>query len=336
MKTKLIVLMTSVMITSQMVNATNAINSSLDRQASSNNDNNAKQSPNFLQQITPEFLYSYIDFDFDSTTGLNFNRYQGHSNLYSVGGDNVQFIPSVTGGIYVFRVNTEVNSQFLALPFPLTKSYQSIDNNTLFGHLRKSFKSQSQSKFDVDLAAGYGQNKINSTTWIGLDTANPVLGLSNHDNSNWFTSLNGIYRKQGKKINFKAFAGLLYSQIHSGSYFLFFQPVQPVQVVTPLTNKTTYVMEGAEVGYKLNSKLTPFINGGLIQVANISNSRPLFAAPINGSLPQLNMDKNGFKLGGGFTFKQKQFTVRLEERYYQAGRIFASYQTVAGLEYRFS
>lgn len=42
--------------------------------------------------------YSYQDFKFDSSKLLTFNRFNGHSNLYGVGGNNFQFNQRISGG----------------------------------------------------------------------------------------------------------------------------------------------------------------------------------------------------------------------------------------------
>ena len=128
----------------------------------------------------------------------------------------------------------------------------------------------------------------------------------------------------------------MYSQINAGSYPLIFQPTLPSQIVPALTTKATFLFENAELGYKVTTEMMPFINAGLIQVVQYSNSRPIIANPINGSLPQLNMNQNGFRLGGGVSFNHKQFTLRLEQKYYNAGGTFTSNQTFVGLEYQFS
>jgi len=71
----------------------------------------APQSKGMFNKLSLGALYSYTDFDFDSTAGGNFNRFQGHSNLYSVGVGNVQLYPDVTAGIALFRVDTALSSQ---------------------------------------------------------------------------------------------------------------------------------------------------------------------------------------------------------------------------------
>ena len=323
MKVKSIMLFMCLLLNGQFVNA--------DAPSKLQSENN--NSTGIFKQINPEFLYSYIDFNFDSTTGGNFNRFQGHSNLFTVGADNLVLNKDVTAGIYVFKINTNLNSQFLLAPSTTeTDVSQTIHNNTLFAHVLKSFNPQ----FTVDLAGGYGQNKISSQTFIMPNTSSQLLGFTNFRNTNWFTSIYGIYNKSWDKIVLKTNVGVLYSQINSGSYLLSFQSAFPAQIIAPLTNKVTYVIEGAEIGYILNSEIVPFINGALIQVAQFSNSRPTLTTPINGSLPQLNVNQNGFRVGAGLTYSHKQFSLRLEEKYYNAGGVFTSYQTLVGLAYRFS
>lgn len=288
----------------------------------------------FLKKITPEMLYGYTDFDFSSVQGVNLNQFKGHSNLYSAGADHISLGSSLMAGIYYFRVDTDVNSKFILDPTPLTVSNQSIKNDTIFGHLLKIVTPQVY----VDFSGGYGYNKINTFTSIAPLTTNQLVAQAHNNNSNWFLAVNGIYRKTWQKFLLRANLGVLYSQIDSGSYSYLFPVENTTLSVNPLTNKATLILENAELGYYINPKLMPFINGGLIQVASFSNSRPLLDASsvINGSLPQLNMDKNGFRLGGGISYTYKNVTLRIEEKYYNAGGTFHSNQALASLEYQFS
>ena len=97
-------------------------------------------------------------------------------------------------------------------------------------------------------------------------------------------------------------------------------------------------MENVEVGYNLEKfpLWTVFANTGLVQVLSFTNSRALIGVPINGFSPQLNLDKNGFRVGGGLGYTHKQFTVRIEEQYYSAGSTYSSYQTLLGIKYAFA
>jgi hypothetical protein len=70
-----------------------------------------------------------------------------------------------------------------------------------------------------------------------------------------------------------------------------------------------------------------------VQVLSYQNSRVLINQPINGISPQLNVDKNGFRVGAGLTYSFRQFRVRVEEQYFNAGSVYSSYQTFLGLKY---
>ncbi|STY30778.1 Uncharacterised protein [Legionella wadsworthii] len=287
----------------------------------------------YLRKITPEFLYGYTDFKFNSTSGANFNRYNGHSNLYSGGGDHITLGQTMMAGIYYFGIDTALTSQFLINPGFVTTSNQTIHNDTIFGHLFKIFSPV----IYADLSGGYGFNKFDTLTVIDSGPPEPLIAKSTNNNNNWFISLNGIYRKTWNKLLMRANVGVLFSEINTRSYNFFFPATATFQGVAPLTNKATLFLENVELGYYIKPNVMPFISGGLIQVAQFSNSRPLIdpASVINGSLPQLNMDKSGFRVGGGIAISFKKATLRVEEKYYNAGGVFQSYQTLAALEYQF-
>lgn len=293
-----------------------------------------------LLPVAGELLYGYGNFSFNSVAGLNFNNYKGVSKLYSVGADQVHVGSTVTTGIYLFRINTTLNSNTLLLPNPPTSSSQDINNNTLFGHVMNAFTPQ----FYVDLSAGLGQNSITNYSVLLQGTPTPGWGIAHYSNNNWFGSLNAIYNKPWKDFILRANAGVLYTQIHTGFYIfytdIFYPPPDSVQVnysvVTPLTTKATLVYENAELAYNLMPGLSPFVNAALIQVAQFSNSRPLVSNQINGSLPLLDMNQNGYRVGAGVLITRDKLRVRIEDKYYNAQNIFISNQVIVGLEYQFS
>mgnify|MGYP000600181268 CR=1 FL=1 len=290
----------------------------------------------FFQKITPEMLYGYTDFNFNSTTTGNFNRFKGHSNLYSAGADHISLGNSIMAGVYYFRIDTALASKFSFAPNPVANSDQTIKNNTIFGHVLKLFTPQ----IYVDVAGGYGYNQLNTYTTIEAGELNPdsLFAHARNNTDNWFVSVNGIYRKSWQKFLLRANLGVLYSQINTPHFYYMFPATNGSQRVDALTNKATLLLENAELGYFVNPKLMPFVNVGLIQVAHFSNSRPIVspASIINGSLPQLNMNKDGFRLGAGVAYTYKNVSMRVEEKYYNASSTFKSYQTLVALEYQFS
>lgn len=291
-----------------------------------------KRDDNHFKYMSPEFLYSYLDFDFDSTTEGLFNRFQGYSNLYSTGVDHYRINPETELGLYVFKVDTNVNSQLLLIQGAQANTHQTLHNSTLFGHIRRFIGVH----YSLDLAGAWGQNKIDASTLISQPDALDQTGFASYNNVNWFTSLYGAYYKTWHSTLFKAYAGVLYSQINSGSYRIDFQPVPITQNVQPLRNQITYITEALEISHPITDHLTPFINGGLIQVADYQNSRAVFVTPVSGILPQLNLNKNGYRVGGGVVLNYQRYTIRIEDKYYAAGGTFASNQALIGLEVRFA
>lgn len=278
-------------------------------------------------------MYAYTDFDFDSTAGANFNRYQGHTNLYSIGADNLKVMDTLWGGLSLFRAETDLNWQSAFDPIPVEAfTSQSISNNSIYGHLLKQFTPS----FYVDIAAAYGQSKVNIAI-SAPNNAPPHAGFANYTNHNWLANLNGIYTRCINKFDVIASAGILYSQISTDGYDANFTLPGVFSVpVDPFTNKVTMLTENVELGYRLNEVARPFISGGLFQVIDFSNSRALFSTPVASPLPQLTLDENGFRLGAGVAMNYQNFDLRVSENYYNAGGVFTSYQTVAALSYKFS
>ncbi len=298
---------------------------------SSNEKINKINAVDYFKKITPEFLYSYTDFNFNSNSGENFNKYNGHSNLYSAGVDHLSLTNTMLMGIYYFGIDTVVKSQWFINPGFVTDSSQSLHNNTLFVHILKNVTPN----FFTDVAGGYGYNKVSTITQINI-SSEPLIGQANNNNNNWFASIDAIYRTTWKKFLVRTDMGVLYSEIDSPRYNYFFPALNKFQTIQPLVNKATLILENAELGYFINSKLMPFISGGLIQVAAFSNNRPLVnpVNEINGSLPQLNMNKNGFRVSGGLVYVYKNVSLRIEEKYYNASKTFHSNQTLAALTYQ--
>ena len=293
--------------------------------------------------VTPEGVFKnlwlsslgvYTDFKFNSTQGTNYNSYKGYSKLGSIGGNNIFLYPGLTAGLALFRVETQLSSQILLNPGFASRSQQSIRNNTLFGHLTKQVKPN----FLVDLSGAYGRNKVNITSFLDVNRGGvkEQIGYANTYSTNWFASLMGLYTKTWSNRWFMNLnARLLYTSIESGTYSIFYQTAFPTQTVAPLANKSWFLMENAELGYNFEKypAWIPFVNAGLVQVLSYRNSRPLINSAINGISPQLNLDQNGYRLGTGLAYTNKQLTVRLEEQYYNAGNIFRSYQTLLSVKY---
>lgn len=336
MKIKLILLLAFLASGSQIVQAkpTSLDKDGLDQPETSST------TINFFKQSAAELIYGYMNFHFNSASDGNYSSYIGHSNLYAAGADRFKIAPNIIAGVYYFKVDTSLNSSIFLNPSPLATAYQLVNNNTVFGHVLGNITPA----FALDFAGGYGDNRISSVSTVLINTPNQGIGYSLYNNDNWFLSANAVYTQAWGHYLFRGTVGSLYSEIDTGNYILSltnsYPTIQTVQLtpqlVAPLTTKTTYLIETGELNYTLWPQVTPFVNAALLQVVQFSNSRPLVATQINGTLPELNINQNGFRVGGGFTFMYKQLKLRVEEKYFNAGNLFTSTQTLVGLEYQFS
>lgn len=279
----------------------------------------------------PGAVYSYTDINFNSTVGSNFNRFNGHSNLYGFTGENFKLTKKLNFGFALFKIDTNLNSQVNLSPTPFSISKQKIENHTIFAHLLK----QLNSNILGDISGGYGQNKISSVTNIDPLSISPETGVSNFSGDNWFGALTGIYIKPIKKFTINANIRALYSHVSNEESGLYLLNAQATQPILSSTNDVLFFIENLLLEYKLNNHISPFINAGLIQVAHYSSTTPTTTAVINGSLPQLAMNKNGYKFGGGLALRFKNSLVRVDQQYYNSGNTFINNQTIVSYRYLF-
>lgn len=299
----------------------------------SNNTHSVNPQKNVMfSKISPFLRYAYTDFRFNSTTGQNYSRYQGHANSGMLGGDNVQILPNLTAGVAVLTVNTALHSQFSVIPGAPTNTATTINNDTLFAHFSKIFTKN----FLVDLAGAYGENRIRSTSTINPGTNNTALSYSRSKSANGFVTLSGFYGLNWKKYSL-GLSGLgLYNQLHNNQFNIQSFNSQPTLFVPSLTNRLFLLSEGAELGYQYTQEIRPFINGGLIQLPFYKTSPNAVTPVVNGLIPQLNANKGGYRLGGGISYVKNRFLLRIEEQYYNSASTFISWQTAVLVKYSFA
>jgi hypothetical protein len=272
-----------------------------------------------LSHLSINALASYTDFTFDSESGTNYN---------------IVFSPTLAGGISLFKSQTNLGSYVNLAPGLPSVITQTTRSDIIFGHVMKAYK------YDIlfDLAAAYSWNRVDTTS-VTAPGKSAQLGYSANNGDNWFLSVSALHSKAWKQFIVSTNARLLYSQVETGSY-LFYSTTSTAtpQTVQPLTNQSWYLMENLELGYKLQRypQWMPFANTGLVQVLSYHNSRPSIGIAIAGSAPQLDLNKNGVHFGTGFNYTHKQFSLRLEQQYYSAGRTYYSLQTLLGLSYALS
>lgn len=300
--------------------------------------NAALSSPRFLTDdikkkfdyVNVGFIYSHVNFNFDSVVQGNINDYLGDTNIEALYAGNIQLTDDLTWGLTYFNVETNVTSNLVLRNTAEVNTKQTISNNSIYGHILSVYKEH----FFFDVGAAYGHNIINTNSVINTT----ILGYTNTQNNNWFTQFSSVYNNKWKQLTYLFNAGILYSEVDAGSYQFFYttQNLAPA-VVAPLRTRTIFVSEGLELGYETENnglKFTPFLNAGLVQIPVYSTTRNT-APIINGSLPQLSVNQNGYRAGTGVNLVHEKFTIRVEEAYYNAGNVFKSYQTVANLKYIF-
>ncbi|MCA0404201.1 MAG: autotransporter outer membrane beta-barrel domain-containing protein [Proteobacteria bacterium] len=276
-------------------------------------------------------VYSYNNFDFNSTKGDGFNRYKGHANFYGVGGNNVKLNERFSAGLFAYWVNTKVHSKLLLPGFSLSDTNQSITNNSLFGHILAHI----DTSYFFDLAGGYGQNTGHFQTQVFLPGEIAKQATANNHGNNWFISGAALYSKKINSFKVNANIGVLHMEVNQRPYDLNFADYIAYQFVERAKTSVTFILENAEIGYQANPMFQPFINGGLLQVANFSTNQNI---PSNfiGPIPGLNLDKNGYKIGGGLSLSYQQYLLRVEQQYFKRGSIYSSNQTTLTLTAFFS
>lgn len=277
------------------------------------------------------FIYSHVNFDFDSAVDGNINDYFGEANIEGVYAGNIELTDHLTFGVTYFNVDTNVTSNFVLSKSASVHTIQNISNNSIFGHVLLEYKEH----FFFDVGAAFGNNIISTNSVINTT----ISGYTNTENNNWFTQFASIYNNNWKQLTYTFNAGILYSEVDAGSYQFYYaaQNIAPVNVPS-IRNRTIFVTEGLELGYKTENNgltFTPFLNGGLVQIPVNNSTRKSSVPVVNGSLPQLSVNQNGYRAGTGVNLVHNKFTIRVEEVYYRAGNVFASYQTVANLKYIF-
>lgn len=269
-------------------------------------------------------LYGYTDFNYDSNDALNFYNMQGHANTYALGADNYQVRSDLYAGVLLYKVDTSLDWQMSLVPGAASTTSQTIHNYTLYGHVLKAFNPHVY----LDTGFGYGVNQVTNT---GLAIAPGETAFAEYRASNWLVNVNGILRETWKDYDFTANVGAFYSQINTGAYNVTITPtpVPPtIFAIDPLENRVTMLVQNIEIGKQFTPHVRPFINGGLFEVIQFDNNRPVIFTPVAGTLPQLLMDENGFRLGGGLGFNFNPVNVRVEEKYYNAGGNYTSWQTL--------
>lgn len=273
-------------------------------------------------------FFSYTDFDFNNSTPFAISKFEGHSYLSLVGGNNMRLDSKTNAGLFFYNVYTNLSFTQSAL----TSTSETINANNFFAHVLR----QVHSSVAIDLVGGYGQNSLQFKT---LSTENPSLGAvgsaKGHGN-NWFVNAKGLYTHSWTNVMLLASLGILHTEVTQNPFYFFLNasPLSPNYVDT-FTSKQSFVLEYAELTYKKSGKIQPFVNAGLLQVVQYANVTPAAAILSAATLPNslVNLNVNGYSVGAGLSWEHKKLLLRLEEQYYQRGSIYHSNQSIVSIRY---
>lgn len=254
----------------------------------------------------------YDEFKFSSNQGSTFNNYSGHTNYASAGADNLNF-HNFYWGINAYNITTNTNSTS-RLSTSLSQSHGSIDNNGVFFHVMK----QVFYPVFVDLFASFGRDRFKQTNTINGDTTNPLTGQAAYYGNDSTVGIRTFFGQSYKKIYLQGYLSYFYSNFRQPDYTLIY-PGQNVFVPSLRTKIGTF-LENARLYYRVNQYFSPFVSGGLIQIASRTFSRPLIDSNLAaaGPLPQLLLAKNGYNYGIGVDYHYK--LIRISPAYVRTVR----------------
>lgn len=288
-------------------------------------------SQDVYKKMIPKFLYSYIEFDFDSTSGSSYNKYFGQTNFYGAGVENIRVADKTYAGLTLFQIDSHVKSDTRLNPFEAILSKRTIANNMIFMHFLRNLNQS----FSIDVQGSYGHSNVLNNTLIMEPI--PLVGISRTASNSGLFGLTGSYHKPFKKVRLSTSVGSVYNYVRSGASTAYLEIFLPPESVRALTTQTVLLFENAELGYRYNNNFTPFVNGGLVQVPYFANSRAVVnSANLIGTLPQLVMNLPAYRLGAGISINRKYYSLRLEQKYYNAKNILVSNTTSLGINFKFS
>ena len=273
----------------------------------------------------------YRDFKFDSAKLLQMNSAPSLSphlvfNGFGFGSTSEEASASSqspVNGFFLYKLQ-QTDSRLPLPSNPFANIENQPANSSLYGHL---FQRLVQHLF-VDLAGGY-ESTDNSVTRFTPDSELYKYSVNGNSYSkNWFASASALFTHTWKEFAFNVNLGLTHAEANQDPYNLYFgQTMSPELASSSLQNKVSFLHENAELSYRVNSLLQPFVGGGLLQVMTPSNgTQSLVDLALPGSLDP-SLDSNGYKIGGGLSLNYKQYALRLEQQYFQRGELYRNNQS---------
>lgn len=272
--------------------------------AAQNNLKNKEEIEQLMQQyLKPKTVVStaYDEFKFSSNEGSFFNRYSGHTNFTSIGGDNLK-INGFYGGISFYNITTHSDST--AFLGTLSHNQNTIEENGIYVHLMK----QIFSFVVVDLFGSYGFDRFKLTSAVNI-APDILTGYARYGGSDTTIGARTFFGQTYKALYLQGELTYFYNNFHQNNYTINY-PQQAVPV-EGLTSNIGAFLERARIYYQVNDQFSPFISGGLIQLASRRYSRPIINPNFTAvsPLPQILIGRNGYSYGAGFNYIYKSIRV---------------------------
>ncbi|KTD15059.1 Uncharacterised protein [Legionella israelensis] len=285
--------------------------------------NKAADRDKVTQFLRPKMYSSeiYNDFNFSSHLLANFYKYHGHSYISTVGIDNLSWGP-VYSGIFLSEIETRYNtgSKFGLIG---TQGQTKINNHSIFGHLLWKVYHYVY----LDFLGGIGENHfvLDNTVNSPFLVTGSRRGLARYDGSDGYAGIRTILGYRFKRFFINANLSYIYSRYRQDGYVIQYPGIP--QLVPSLTTKLDTFIERAYLYYLYNEHFYPYLNGGLLQVANRRFSRAINQnTVINSPLPQTILDNNGYFLGLGARIIYRRVEIQPSFEHSRRGDAFRNNQ----------
>lgn len=264
----------------------------------------------------------YNNYQFDSTNGSRFKRYNGHNGVVTVGTMNFALRDTTYVGIMLNGGTSHVEGRSR-----LQNNTNGFEQNSKSIGLATNILQQLSTRYPVFLNffAGVNQNHYHLENTLAIGTANATTGRANyygHDVS-LGTSAMLPYRK-GRWLILGG-VGYLYNRSSQDGYTTHFGTKNAS--VDAITMSQHNLSESVRFSYASGKQFIPFANVALLQGFNRKLSKDLSSnnSVPAANLPSLLVEKSGYRLGTGVTYKTKSLQLIPMYNYLHRGKTFHSH-----------
>ena len=276
----------------------------------------------------------YTDFKFDSAQLLHTNSSIDLSAprvvFNALGSKKPQSSQAPASGFFLYKLDHSVVPIVVpSNPFSSSNSLAKNSDSNIYGHL---FQRLMQHLF-IDLAGGIEPNNMLPTYFSPNAELNAYSSSTNSYSKNWFASASALFTHTWKEFAFNAHLGLTHAEASQDLMTLGYASDDIASdFARGLQSAVSFLHENAELSYHANSLFQPFVAGGLLQVVNANNNNNPTASLMSWGLPNsltdMNLDTNGYKIGGGLSLNYKHYVLRLEQQYFQRGNLYRNNQSM--------